>query len=151
MTLQGIEFGTPGTGGGASTVPVPNVTGKSRDVAERTLEGFGFKTEVIKIEIAGTEDEVSAQDPAPSTTKPKGSEVRIFAIKNPVPQVDFEKRFTDLDTAVAGLDTAVQAVGNSLTALDGKVDSVVAVKLDGISQKLDKLADSTTASKKSSS
>lgn len=83
MSLQGIEFGTPGTGGGSSNVPVPDVTGDLRDVAEQKLKGLGFKPNVKEIEATGTQDEVVAQDPAPSTVRPKDSEVRIFVIAAP--------------------------------------------------------------------
>ena len=113
MSLQGIDFGTPGTGG-AANLPVPDVTGDLRPVAEQKLTNIGFKPKATEIEAAGTLDEVIAQDPAPSTLKPKDSEVRIFVITAPavtVPDVVGEPR-EDAEQAIedAGLKAVVERI-----------------------------------------
>lgn len=150
-TLSGIVLG--GTGGPvvAGSVAVPPVGGMSRADAEKELKRFGFRAVVEEVEAGGTEDEVYAQDPMPPATRPRGSVVRLFVIKNPVVGPDFTARFDSLDTAVQGLDTTLKAVAAGVSALDGKVETDTAAgarqkavldKLQEVSDKLDTMAGS---------
>lgn len=151
-TLSGIVLG--GTGGPvvAGSVAVPPVGGRSRTDAEKELKRFGFRAVVEEVEAGGTEDEVYAQDPMPPATRPRGSVVRLFVIRNPVAAPDFTARLDSLDAAVQGLDTAVKSVATVLTALDGKVETDAAaggrqrdvlLKLQEVSDKLDQISGSS--------
>lgn len=137
MTLTGIEFGTPGSPGRPGTTPVavPPVVGELRADAEKKLKGFGFKPVANEVEAEGDEDKVYAQDPMPPTTRPRGSVVTIFVIKNPTPNLDV--RFTALDDAVKGVLDAVAKVETEDEAKK-RVEELKA-ELQKLSDKLDKL------------
>jgi hypothetical protein len=144
MTLTGIEFGTPGSPArpGATPVAVPPVVGELRADAETTLKKFGFRPVANEVEAEGDEDKVYAQDPMPPTTRPRGSVVTIFVIKNPSPNID--ARFTALDEAVKGVLDAVGKVETEVAKVETAAEAKKRVEelkaeLKKISDKLDKL------------
>ena len=86
MSLQGIDFGTPGTGGAAND---PGAGRHGRPPPRRAeADDIGFSPG-RRVEAAGTLDEVIAQDPAPSTLKPglRGPHLRHHRAGRDVPDV----------------------------------------------------------------
>lgn len=119
MTLQGLSFGTPGAGGSANLVMVPDVENLDQADARKELEDRKFRVTQLYVEAPGeTDDTVTFQRPEKDEPRPRGSSVTIFVVKNPAGSADWTARFDKLDGAVGQLESDAKAESRKKEILD---------------------------------
>jgi len=84
-------------------VPVPNVVGKTQDIAAGILTGNGFNVDVKIVEGTGTPGTVQSQDPPAKSKQPKSTVITIFVIGEQDPDPSESASPDPSDTPATGL------------------------------------------------